>query len=602
MGFEHPIPQWIPKESALPYKVEKAVTSFWEANPILLELLSSSRTLEEARERVYNYLHDFERKSLHGKVYLNPMERQVGRKALHVLKNIFAKRNEEVTQKSALKTLYKLAHNSNRPVSMAFIEEMSHLFTAMKGQTKLYGAVQQGEVAAQDERLTSMARQALQQSRRYPDGFDADVQEEREKNRQRIMAFFGAIEENWQDWRWQCRNVIRDAETLSQLVKLTEDEKEAIVQANKHGIPFGITPYYVSLMDFADHRHRDHAIRAQVLPPLDYVKEVVEGQKDPTKTFDFMGEKDTSPENLITRRYPMIAILKPYNTCAQICVYCQRNWEIDDVLSEKAQAPRHKLEKAMAWFRKHPEVEEILITGGDPAVMTDQVFASVLDEVSKLDHVRRIRIGSRMPVVLPMRFTEEFADLLAQYRIPGKREVAVMTHFEHSYEVTPEAMQAIQRLRQRGIAVYNQGVYTMENARRFEMVALRKRLRLMGVDPYYTFNAKGKEETKDYRIPIARLLQEQAEEARLNPGLDRTDEAVFNIPRLGKNYLRAGQDHEVIMIDEKGGRIYEFFPWDHSNLESEPFLHQDVPISGFLQEMERRGEKAEDYRSIWYYY
>ncbi|KAB2953364.1 KamA family radical SAM protein [Heliorestis acidaminivorans] len=602
MGFEHPIPQWNLPESTLSEQVEKAVATFWEANPILLELLSKSRTLEEARERVYNYLHDFERKSLHSKIYLNPMERQVGRKALHVLKNIFAKRNEDVTQKSALKTLYKIAQKTNRPVSLAFIEEMSHLFTAMKGQTKLYGAVQQGEVASQDERLSQMARQALQSARKYPHGFETSVLQERAENRQRIIDYFGATEKDWQDWQWQCRNVIRDVETLSQLVDLTEDEQEAIVLAKEHQIPFGITPYYVSLMDFASHRRRDHAIRAQVLPPLEYVKEIIAGRQDPTKTFDFMGERDTSPEKLITRRYPMIAILKPYNTCAQICVYCQRNWEIDDVLSEKAQASRNKLDKALRWFREHPEVEEILITGGDPAVMNDHVFATILEEVSKLEHVRRIRIGSRMPVVLPMRFTEEFADLLAKYSIPGKREVAVMTHFEHSYETTPEAMLAIQRLRHRGIPVYNQGVYTMDNARRFEMVALRKRLRLMGVDPYYTFNAKGKEETKDYRVPIARLLQEQSEEARLNPGLDRSDEAVFNIPRLGKNYLRAGQDHEVIMIDEEGSRIYEFFPWDHSNLESEPFLHSDVPIFSFLQEMERRGELIEEYRSIWYYY
>jgi len=134
------------------------------------------------------------------------------------------------------------------------------------------------------------------------------------------------------------------------------------------------------------------------------------------------------------------------------------------------------------------------------------------------------------------------------------------------------------------------------------MAALRKNLRLIGVEPYYTFNAKGKEETGAYRVPIARLLQEQTEEARLNPGLDRTDEAVFNIPRLGKNYLRAGQDYDVIMILPDGSRLYEFYPWDHSTAESSPYLHKDVPVLDFLSTMERRGEDYKDYRSIWYYY
>jgi lysine 2,3-aminomutase len=201
-----------------------------------------------------------------------------------------------------------------------------------------------------------------------------------------------------------------------------------------------------------------------------------------------------------------------------------------------------------------------------------------------------------------MRITGELADMLAGYIEPGRREIALMTHFEHPYEVTPESMKAIQNLRSRGIPVYNQTVFTMENARKFEMVSLRKAIRSIGVDPYYTFNAKGKEETRAYRVPIARLVQEQAEEARLSPGLDRTDEAVFNIPRIGKSYLRAGQDHEVISVLPNGARVYEFFPWDHGFADTRPYFHEDVPILDFLVEMYRRGENPEEYDSIWYYF
>ncbi|MZP30381.1 KamA family radical SAM protein [Heliobacterium undosum] len=589
-----------PPEAAHEGELLRALERFWGENLIFFELLCHSRTLDEARERAFNYLVDFERKILHSRAPVAPAERALSRKAIQVLKNTFARRNEELTHESALKVLFQLAHGETVAASEAFVEEMRHLFLAMKEKSGLY-ETQAVVTPGRDGRLSRLGRQVLEQVERYAHGLRNDVIERREADRRRFLDHFGATMEEWNDWRWQCRHVIRDAGALQALVDLTDEERAAIELARSEGIAFGVTPYYVMLMDREPHRRFDHAVRAQVLPPMDYVEGILAGKGDPSKSFDFMGEGDTSPERLITRRYPMIAILKPYNTCAQICVYCQRNWEIDDVLSPKAAASEDKMSKALAWFRQHPEVEEVLITGGDPGIMSDGALKKVLDAVCAFDHIRRIRIGTRTPVVLPMRITEAFADLLASYRIPGRREVVVMTHFEHPYEVTPEAAEAVQRLRRRGLPVYNQGVFTLENARRFEMAALRRLLRLIGVDPYYTFNAKGKEETRAYRVPIARLLQEQAEEARLMPGLNRSDEAVFNIPRLGKNYLRAGQDHEVIMVDSRGRRIYEFYPWDMPS-DPQPFLFTDVAIQDFLHALAQRGEAPEAYRSIWYYY
>ncbi|MBM7868164.1 KamA family radical SAM protein [Heliobacterium gestii] len=580
--------------------VQRALERFWEENPILFELLCHSRTLEEARERAFNYLIDFERKSLHSRALTAPSERALSRKAIQVLKNIFARRNEELTQESALKVLYQLAHGEPVSTSAAFVEEMRHLFLAMKEKTGLYES-HPSAAPGRDMRLSQLGQAVQEQVEGFAHGLIDGVIQQRKANRQRILDHFGATREEWNDWRWQCRHVIRDAGQMQELVELSGEERAAIDKACAEGIAFGVTPYYVMLMDREPHRRFDHAVRAQVIPPADYVEAMAAGRGDAAKRFDYMGERDTSPERLVTRRYPMIAILKPFNTCAQICVYCQRNWEIDDVLSPKAAASEDKMNKALAWFRQHPEVEEVLITGGDPGIMSDGALKRLLDAVSAFRHIRRIRIGTRTPVVLPMRITDAFADLLASYRLPGRREVVVMTHVEHPYEVTPEAAEAFQRLRQRGLPLYNQAVFTLENARRFEMAALRRLLRLVGVDPYYTFNTKGKEETRAYRAPIARLLQEQAEEARLLPGLARSDEAVFNIPRLGKNYLRAGQDHEVIMVDRQGRRIYEFYPWDMPS-DPQPFLFTDVAILDFLQEMEQRGEDPQAYRSIWHYY
>jgi lysine 2,3-aminomutase len=317
---------------------------------------------------------------------------------------------------------------------------------------------------------------------------------------------------------------------------------------------------------------------------------------------DFMGEHDTSPCDLITRRYPEILILKPYNSCSQICVYCQRNWEIEGVMERKAACPTKKVMDAIDWIADRESIRDVLITGGDPLVLSDKKLRPILDKVAAVDHVLRIRIGTRMPVVLPYRINEAFCSLLEKYVKPGKREVCIVTHFEHPYEVTPEAAEAVTRMRKIGVSVYNQQVYTFETSRRFETVALRRALRLIGVDPYYTFITKGKEETHYYRVPIARILQERKEEARLFPGLDRTDEPVFNVPRLGKNHLRSWQDHRLVMILPDGRRVYEFHPWEKFITAVPPFNYIDVSIYGFLQRLEERGEDIDEYRTIWYYY
>jgi len=179
----------------------------------------------------------------------------------------------------------------------------------------------------------------------------------------------------------------------------------------------------------------------------------------------------------------------------------------------------------------------------------------------------------------------------------------VVTHVQHVYEITPDVVTAIDNFHQQGIPVYNQMVYTFFASRRFESVALRRLLRLVGIDPYYTFNTKGKEETDAYRVPIARLLQEQKEEARLLPGLGRTDEAVFNVPGLGKNYLRAQQQRDLLSVLPDGTRVYEFYPWEQNiSQSSHTYVGRDVPILHYLERLEALGERAEDYWSIWNYF
>ena len=112
----------------------------------------------------------------------------------------------------------------------------------------------------------------------------------------------------------------------------------------------------------------------------------------------------------------------------------------------------------------------------------------------------------------------------------------------------------------------------------------------------------GKEETVDFRVPIARIEQERKEEARLLPGIIRTDEPVFNVPKLGKSNLRTWQDHEPIMILPDGSRVYRFYPWESELTVTDDYLYTDVSIYKYLERLYKDGENINDYRSIWYYF
>ena len=127
-------------------------------------------------------------------------------------------------------------------------------------------------------------------------------------------------------------------------------------------------------------------------------------------------------------------------------------------------------------------------------------------------------------------------------------------------------------------------------------------LRRIGIDPYYTFVAKGEEELTAYLVPLARLLQEQKEESRLLPGTRRTDSVVYNVPRLGKNHLRALQHRSLLAIAPDGARVYKFHPWEKNIVERSSFVASDVPILTYLDRLAATGEDPEDYASIWYYF
>jgi lysine 2,3-aminomutase len=585
-----------------------------EPLPGLRKILTSKNPLEQKRTKVRALLNSLLIKTFDDNPTLPSLKWVMTRDTILVFRNIISKRSEKLAQFSFLGYLNNLVHGNKKNLGPQptpdFFAELDYLVRGISGLADVYPdtapafSKYKGTRAARlrSADLSRMARGMEKFTKRYSSGLDDDAKRRRYDNKLRILRHFNATDFEWSNWKWQVRHIIRNAETLKKLIKLTDEELRAVEDARKYKIPFGITPYYLSLMDYEAGQGRDDAIRAQVIPSLHYINKLKEFKAHDESSMDFMLERDTSPIEGITRRYPQIVILKPVLTCPQICVYCQRNWEIEDVYSLSAVLSKSKLEKALDWIAKTPEINEVLITGGDPLILSNERIENMLFKLSRMDHIQRIRVGTRTPVTLPQRINDTLVKDLNHFHIPGKREVLIVTHYEHPYEITHQSMEAVQRFRRYGMEVYNQMVYTFFNSRKFEAAVLRHQLRLIGVTPYYTFNTKGKEETDEYRVPIPRLLQEQKEEARLMPGTVRTDEIVFNVPRLGKNYLRAVQHHDVISILPDGCRVYEFHPWEKKLAIVDTYVYKDVSIYSYLQRLKSIGENVSDYKTIWYYY
>jgi len=595
-------------------KIQQRLVNIFEISPPLKRILLSADSLSRKKRQCRQFMANQLLATFEHDPAIPPLEWVLTRDAIRAFRTILSARSEELAGYSLFKYINDLYHNADREglpePGAGFFAELEHLLKGMMGKTGVYSEKvpaflkHDGQKAAKlrSTDLSRMARTVDAFIGRYASGLDDAVVRKRSINKNRILRYFKATDLEWEKWTWQTAHAIRDADTLASLLKITKEEYEAVRLANYYGIPFGITPYYLSLMDNEIGSDRDYAVRAQVIPTVHNIKKLVEQKEKGMSSLDFMLEKNTSPIEGITRRYPKIVILKPLMTCPQICVYCQRNWEIENLTSSKAILPKEKLDNAIRWIADTKEINEVLITGGDPLLLANAKIENLLFRLSRIDHIQRIRIGTRTPVTLPQRITDALVRDIIHFHIPGKREIMIITHFEHPYEVTPQAMAAVQKFRRYGVSVYNQLVYTYYNSKKFEAVSLRNLLRLIGVSPYYTFNTKGKEETDDFRVPIARLLQEQKEEARLAPGSVRTDETVFNVPGLGKNYLRADQHHDIISILPNGRRVYEFHPWEKKLSLVDTYIYTDVSIYDYLQRLKKSGENLSDYKTIWYYY
>ena len=239
---------------------------------------------------------------------------------------------------------------------------------------------------------------------------------------------------DWFDWRWQMKNGISSIEHLEKVVTLTDGERENLKQALTK-FTMEITPYYAALMDPND---PNDPVRMQSVP------RIAELFDDPSDLSDPLHEDVDSPVPGLTHRYPDRVLLLVTNICSMNCRHCTRRRLVGN---EDTDLPDDYIAKAIEYIGQHPEVRDVLISGGDPLVLSDARLESIISRIRAIEHVEIIRIGTRAPVVLPMRITDSLVTMLKKYH-----PIYVNTHFNHAKEITQEAREALARLADAGIS------------------------------------------------------------------------------------------------------------------------------------------------------
>lgn len=306
-----------------------------------------------------------------------------------------------------------------------------------------------------------------------------DLQEIINFNRKRQLEFFNASQKNWDDWRWQMANRIKDVFTLARLFGFNEEHCDHIRMVGTR-YRWAISPYYASL---AKEACSNDPVLMQSVPSIH--------EMDNTGYIDPMSEEFTSPAPCVTRRYPDRLIINVTNQCAMYCRHCQRRRNIGEVDQHQ---PHQNLMAALEYIRKNKEIRDVLITGGDALLLSDSKIDWLLGELDKIKHVEIKRLGTRTIVTLPQRITPELCKVLKKHP-----PIYINTQFNHPQEITRESKQACDRLVEAGVVLGNQAVLLKGiNNDPHVMKKLNQELLKIRVRPYYIFQAKAVKGTRHF--------------------------------------------------------------------------------------------------------
>jgi lysine 2,3-aminomutase len=305
------------------------------------------------------------------------------------------------------------------------------------------------------------------------------------------MHYPGATTADWNDWRWQNRQRIRTLAALASVIELS-DEETAAIRRHSGALPVGITPYYASLLDVKD---PNQGLRRTVVPVLGEYTQSRGENEDP------LGEDAHSPVPGLVHRYPDRVLLLVTNFCSVYCRYCTRARMVGAVGERSVR--KTDIEAALAYIERTPAVRDVLISGGDPLSLDDDRLEFILRRLQKIPHVEFVRIGSKQPVVQPMRITPALTRILKRYH-----PLWMSLHFTHPDELTPEVAEACARLADAGIPLGSQTVLLKGVNDDLEvMKKLVHGLLKIRVKPYYLYQCDPISGSSHFRTPVSKGVE-----------------------------------------------------------------------------------------------
>ena len=313
----------------------------------------------------------------------------------------------------------------------------------------------------------------------------------RDASRQFRRKFFPEVtSKQWNDWHWQVANRIRTVERLQKILFLSPDEKRAM-EGNVTKLPVGITPYYLSLIPADD---PSHPLRRAVIPT---VNEFITG---PGEGDDPLGEEEQSPVPGLVHRYPDRVLFLVHDFCSTYCRYCTRS----RVVGHGAVRPeRSRFERILAYIRSRPSIRDVILSGGDPLLLSDDRIEWLLSQLRLIPHVEVIRIGTKIPAVLPQRVTSRLVRIIRRYH-----PVWMSLHFMHPEECTNESRKACAMLADGGIPLGSQTVLLKGINDEVEtMKRLMQNLMKMRVRPYYLYQCDPISGSSHFRTPVEKGLE-----------------------------------------------------------------------------------------------
>jgi lysine 2,3-aminomutase len=298
---------------------------------------------------------------------------------------------------------------------------------------------------------------------------------------------------NWKDWKWQLRHSIRSISTFEKLtgIRFEENERE-LLEKTVEKFPISITPYYLSLMDINDYEN-DPIFKQSFPSPMELKIEKYE-MKDP------LSEEKDSPVPGITHRYPDRVLFHISNTCSMYCRHCTRKRKVGDIESIPDE---DEIMKGIAYIRENPVIRDVLLSGGDPFMLSDDYLDWILTELRKIPNVEVIRIGTRMPVVLPYRITDQLVEILKKHH-----PIWINTHFNHPRAITESSKIALRKLADAGVPLGNQSVLLagINDCPRI-MKRLVQKLVNNRVRPYYLYQCDLSEGLSHFRTPVGKGIE-----------------------------------------------------------------------------------------------